>query len=192
MSGGGLLVTGDFASMLLFQKRVGELSELPRLVALGSVAKLEAIEDAGFASGADPYGNPWAPLKSGGPALHEGAGSVEVTSFSTGKIRATAHYPYNFHNSGTKQMSKKTALKVARAKAGIGNGRDASGKFTRGAGATAPQVQAKAAAAAAYAAATVHAPKRQIVPDDGAGIPSAWDHVFLEVAQSIFEKAVST
>ena len=178
--GAGLRIEGDFAALELFARQAGELKELPRLVALGSVGRLEGLTDAEFGAAADPYGNPWVPAKEpGATPLADGAGNVEVTAFGEGKIRAEALYPYNFHHTGTRSVGRKTAeKKLTKAiRAGF------LGAMSK--------AEKRAQAKAISAASNVHDPKRPIVPDDARGTPPAWGDVLAEVSADVFAKAVT-
>jgi hypothetical protein len=177
-----MTITGDFDKLADFAAKTGKLDTFVRDVALGSVKGIEAATVAQFSTSADPYGNPWAPMKRGGGApLASLSGEVEVTAFGEGKIRASAEFPLNFHNSGTRQLSEKSALKSIRAKA---KGRLSKQRFKDS------RADFKEAAKLASAAGGQHDPKRQVVP--GAGkTPETWDAVITETAEQLFAKVLA-
>ena len=104
-------ITGDFASLKRMIAQVGGLKTASARVGVAAVPKIEALVLAEFAAGADPYGEGWKPLQSGGkPFAGSGAaGLVTVKLADGGKvIRATATHPMNFHQTGTKSHGRKS------------------------------------------------------------------------------------
>jgi hypothetical protein len=93
-------VTGDFAGLervtkKLRKKSVGVVTQIAR----DSAKAIKPVLAAHLAAGATPYGDAWQPKKDGGRAL---AGAFAKVRAKGKSIRASAPYPYVFHNVRTK------------------------------------------------------------------------------------------
>lgn len=178
VGGGDVALKGDFAALQRFAGQVADLGELPRLVALGAVARLEELAVAQFGESADPYGVAWDPLKAGGAPLAALAGDVEVTAFGEGRIRAEALYPANFHHTGMRNVSRKRASKriTAAVKGGF---------IDKPSSARRREMAERISSSSG-----MHAPARPIVPTDARGLPARWEAVLEETAERIFKGTV--
>jgi len=172
-------VSGDFGALAKLRAQIEALPSLPNAIAIAAAPEISRLSDLEFSTGTDPYGNPWAPLKNGGGSPLSGAADVSVIP-GAAKIKVVANKPLNFHDTGTRQTSRKTAAKALRK------------AVKQGFLAKMDKATIKAQATAIRASSDVHDPKRQIVPDDGNGIPDAWEKAIAKTAADLFEKAVST
>lgn len=104
------------ANILGLAKSYAQLAKVPAIVSTRVAGELNALLQAGFSAGADPYGGAWAPLaprtllRHGPPPLTaSGAlrGSAKLTPFPSGlRVAATPYYG-DFHMSGTSRMPKR-------------------------------------------------------------------------------------
>lgn len=167
-------LVGDFAKLARFRQQIGQLEEMPRLVALGSVAGIEKLLTAEFSAAETPYGSAWEPLKDGGAPLQPLVDDVEVTAFGAGKIREEALFPGNLHNSGTKNTGRKRASKKITA------------AVKRGFIEKPSTARRRELAEQISNASGVHNPMRMIVPLEGQGVPAAQQEVLAATAEKIF------
>lgn len=188
----GLTVTGDFAGLANFQGRLAGAAGLPRRVAIEAIPELKALVAEEFASGEDPYGNPWAPLKDGGDPLQPLADEVKTTLVGGTTIRVSTSSYLNFHHHGTHNIAKRTAAKKLRneLKAAYAGAKDAGklqGKAGRGLRASfaAEKKSVKANAASISTASGVHDPERPVIPNDAASIPQPWADVLEKIADRV-------
>jgi hypothetical protein len=186
--------TGDIGAVEAFRAKLGAVSGLPKRVAVAAVPELEAIVAAEFEDSADPYGNPWAPMKDGnGDPLVVLADQVTVTA-SVAAIKLKTSGYLNFHNSGTRNVSKRRAAKALRsdlkarrfAAALSGESKGKAGRALRESFKAEGQ-GVKEAAASIAAASGVHDPKRPVIPNDAQGVPPTWGPVLESVAEAAFE-----
>jgi hypothetical protein len=94
-------VKGDFAGLERVTKALKKRAKKSVVSAIATAAAraIRPVEAAHLAAGTTPYGEPWAPRKSDGARPLAGAKAKVRARGNT--IRASAPYPYVFHNKGT-------------------------------------------------------------------------------------------
>lgn len=149
---------------------VGNLDKLAaRVLKLKAVAeksirdaapKIQGLIEAEFSAGSGPYGAPWQAKKDGGAPFSgtSADGWVKVKVIGKTTIKATIVKPGVFHNAGTKSFGRKSA-KALRAALKL------EGYARKG---------IKGIVAERKSGAVVRLPQRQILPDEGTGIPPTW------------------
>lgn len=106
-------VTGDFAALKQFAKKVEGLKNATKYIAAAAAPKIAARATVQINGQETPYGEAWIASKSGKPLLQGTAADVTVRLKSGGKaIRISIGYPLAFHNDGTRRGGKKTAAKL--------------------------------------------------------------------------------
>jgi hypothetical protein len=93
--------------------KIAALEGLPDRVALRAAGKIAAVLDEQFAAGTDPYGDPWADLKRGGPSHLTETGAMHADSSVSARgatIVVTVPDPGGFHQSGTRYMPARKPL----------------------------------------------------------------------------------
>ncbi len=100
-------VKGDFAGLARVTAKLRKKAQKSAVsaIATAAAAAIRPVEAKHLAAGTTPYGEPWAPRKQdGGRAL---AGAKAKVRARGNTIRASAPYPYVFHNAGTKHHVKR-------------------------------------------------------------------------------------
>lgn len=100
-------VKGDFAGLERVAAKLRKKAQKGVVSAIATAAAraIRPVEAKRLAAGQTPYGEAWAPRKSdGGRAL---AGAKAKVRARGNTIRASAPYPYVFHNKGTAHHVKR-------------------------------------------------------------------------------------
>jgi len=152
------------ASLDAFIAGVERLGLMNRDVAKAAEKPVADVARKAAAAGESPSGEPWAPKKDGGKALEGAAGAIE-SSVEGAKVVLTIGKPYVFHNHGaggssTTKEAERHRQRTTARQASTGT----SSKF--------------------------HAPKRQILPAAGEGVPEPMKSAIADVAKDVFGKAV--
>lgn len=152
------------AALEAFIEGVEKISSLNRDVAVAAEKPVAAVARASAARGESPSGEAWAPKKDGGKAL-EGAAAAIDSSVDGSKIVLTIGAPFVFHNHGAGGSSTTKEAERHRQR-------------------TASR-QAKSGTSSKF-----HAPKRQILPGAGEGVPADMKETIGDVAKRVFAEAV--
>ena len=112
--------TGDFAAMRHLADRIGDLAQVPSRASKAVAERLNDLVADEYASGSDPYGEPWAPLmdatldkgRSPPPLTASGdmAGGTLARPMRGKGVAFTVPDPGGFHQGGTVNMEAREIL----------------------------------------------------------------------------------
>jgi hypothetical protein len=104
-------LTGNFADLDAFKAQVEKIGDGTAMkeIAAKVLPKIDALVDAEFASGTDPYGTPWTPTKNGGNPLQGGRGMVSVSMDGNG-LSVTTNEIGGYHQTGTSRMPQRMVI----------------------------------------------------------------------------------
>ena len=165
-----LTLKGDSNDLQAFGKIVGDLVKTADLTAKEVSGKIRDLVQEEFASGTDPYGNTWVPVKEDGAQPLQGLGGGVVITVSKDKIKLKTAMPEAVHNAGSRQVSKRSVAKKLRE---LG--------MTKGIGKLAKNISQNSG---------IHDPKRQIIPSDSQGIPPKWEEALNEIGAKVIAKTL--